>query len=407
MLQTFAMPNKNLFTSSKLQDFPFFASFSLEQLQGIIGMTHGISLKRNQVVFRQGERAEAMYLIVEGSVRIEGQDSAGIVYEYGEVGKGQALGELSLLRQEPSRVTATTITDSDLLVMDRTLILELIRAVDSKQVLDMFLALDEQTRTATELGFREVLARQMLASQMEAEKQRALTQMVAGVAHEINTPLSVINTAVNIMARELASPVEVTAQRAADIAESLELMRLNVERADRLVQDFKKISVSQLRDEKELLDISEAIEETIGLVFVSLKRSQIQVKFHNKLASEQKKWVGYRGFLSQVVINLLTNVERYAYPKGSGGIVDVTIRLEGDRYYALSVKDYGMGIPNEDQSQIFDPFFTTGKSDGGTGLGLSIVHNLVTNALKGEIKLKSEAGKGAEFIVVFPRANSE
>ncbi len=348
-----------------------------------------------------------MYLIVEGSVRIEGQDSAGIVYEYGEVGKGQALGELSLLRQEPSRVTATTITDSDLLVMDRTLILELIRAVDSKQVLDMFLALDEQTRTATELGFREVLARQMLASQMEAEKQRALTQMVAGVAHEINTPLSVINTAVNIMARELASPVEVTAQRAADIAESLELMRLNVERADRLVQDFKKISVSQLRDEKELLDISETIEETIGLVFVSLKRSQIQVKFHNKLASEQKKWVGYRGFLSQVVINLLTNVERYAYPKGSGGIVDVTIRLEGDRYYALSVKDYGMGIPNEDQSQIFDPFFTTGKSDGGTGLGLSIVHNLVTNALKGEIKLKSEAGKGAEFIVVFPRANSE
>jgi len=407
MLQTFAMPNKNSFTSSKLHDFPFFASFSLEQLQGIIGMTHGISLKGNQVIFRQGERAEVMYLIVEGSVRIEGQDSAGIVYEYGEVGKGQALGELSLLRQEPSRVTATTIKDSDLLVIDRALILELIRVVDSKQVLDMFLALDEQTRTATELGFREVLARQMLASQMEAEKQRALTQMVAGVAHEINTPLSVINTAVNIMARELASPVEVTAQRAADIAESLELMRLNVERADRLVQDFKKISVSQLRDEKELLDISETIEETIGLVFVSLKRSQIQVKFHNKLASEQKKWVGYRGFLSQVVINLLTNVERYAYPKGSGGIVDVTIRLEGDRYYALSVKDYGMGIPNEDQSQIFDPFFTTGKSDGGTGLGLSIVHNLVTNALKGEIKLKSEAGKGAEFTVVFPRAISE
>jgi|JFJP01.1.fsa_nt_gi signal transduction histidine kinase len=408
MLQKFSMiEKKSLFTPSSLNDFPLFASFSPEQIQEIIGMAQGVSLKANQIIFRQGECAEAMYLILKGGVKIQGEDSAGIIYKYGEMGKGQVFGELSLLRQEPSRVTVTTARDSELLVIDRAMLLSLIRSVDPEHILDVFLALDQHTRTATEIGFREVLARQVLASQMEAEKQRALTQMVAGVAHEINTPLSVINTAVNIMARELAAPVEVTVQRAADIAESLELMRLNVERADRLVQDFKKISVSQLRDEKELFDISEAIEETIGLVFVSLKRSQVQVKFHNKLASEQKKWVGYRGFLSQVVINLLTNVERYAYPKGSGGVVDVTIRLEGDKYYALSVKDYGRGITIENQAQIFDPFFTTGRSDGGTGLGLSIVNNLVVNAFKGDIKLKSEVGKGTEFIVIFPRVISE
>jgi signal transduction histidine kinase len=247
----------------------------------------------------------------------------------------------------------------------------------------------------------------MLDLQMEAEKQRALTQMVAGVAHEINTPLSVINTAVTIMARQLAAPEEVTIQRAADIAESLELMRLNVERADHLVRSFKKISVSQLKDEKETFNIAEAIEETIGLVFVSLKRSRVQIKFHNKLAHDQKKWLGYRGFLSQVVINLLTNAERYAYPQGVGGVVDVTIWLEDNNNYYLSVKDNGKGIPPKDQAHIFEPFFTTGKSVGGTGLGLSIVNSLVTNALKGEIKLKSEMGKGAEFLVIFPRTISE
>jgi signal transduction histidine kinase len=134
-----------------------------------------------------------------------------------------------------------------------------------------------------------------------------------------------------------------------------------------------------------------------------LKHNRVQVKFNNELASEQKKWTGYRGFLSQVVINLLTNVERYAYPKGIGGIVDVTIRLENDTHYCLTVKDYGKGISKENQAHIFDPFFTTGKSAGGTGLGLAIVHNLVTNALNGEIKLKSELGKGTEFIVIFPR----
>jgi len=256
---------------------------------------------------------------------------------------------------------------------------------------------------ANDREFSETLSRRTLAAQMEAEKQRALTQLVAGVAHEINTPLGIINTAVSIMARELAVPVEVTVQRAADIAESLDLMRRNVERAHRLVQDFKKVSVSQLQDEREIFDITDAIEETVGLVLVSLKRSQIQVKYHNELAFDEKEWMGYRGFLSQILINLLMNVERYAYPKGMGGSVDVTICLEDDKHYRLTVKDYGKGIPQENQARIFEPFFTTGRSIGGSGLGLAIVHNLAVNVFKGEIKLNSEEGKGTEFIVVFPR----
>lgn len=398
---------KNSLTTSPLRDFSFFLSFSPEQLQRIVGMGQVVSLKANQFVFKQGECVGAMFLILKGGVKLGGEDSAGTIYTYGQLEKGQVFGELALLRGEPSRVTATTTQDSDLLVIDRAMLLKLMRSFEPELFLNIFLTLNEQTRVAAERGFREVLSRRMLDLQMEAEKQRALTQMVAGVAHEINTPLSVINTAVTIMARQLAAPEEVTIQRAADIAESLELMRLNVERADQLVRSFKKISVSQLKDEKETFNIAEAIEETIGLVFVSLKRSRVQIKFHNKLAHDQKKWLGYRGFLSQVVINLLTNAERYAYPQGVGGVVDVTIWLENDNNYYLSVKDNGKGIPPKDQAHIFEPFFTTGKSVGGTGLGLSIVNSLVTNALKGEIKLKSEMGKGAEFLVIFPRTISE
>ena len=394
---------KNSLTTSPLKDYSFFVSFTPEQLHRIVSMGQVVSLKANQVVFKQGECVGAMFLILKGGVKLGGEDSAGIVYAYGELEKGQVLGELGLLRGESSRITATTTRDSDLLVIDHSMLLKLIRSVESEQILNIFLILNEQTRTSAERGFREVLSRRMLASQMEAEKQRALTQMVASVAHEINNPLSVINTAVNIMARELAAPVEVTIQRAADIAESLELMRLNVERANRLVQDFKKISVSQLMDEKEPFDIAEAIEETIGLVFVTLKRNRIQVKFHNMLTSDHRRWVGYRGFLSQVLINLLTNAERYAYSKGVGGVVDVTIRLEDEGHYCLSVKDNGKGIAKEDQAQIFEPFFTTGRSAGGTGLGLAIVHNLVVNAFKGEINLKTEEGNGTEFRVIFPR----
>jgi signal transduction histidine kinase len=395
---------KNTFDPETLKSLPFFATFSNRQMEGLVDeLARVVPVKANHVIFRQGHRAEAIYLILSGGVKIEGEDDAGNVYLYGEMGKGQVVGQLSTLRHEPSCVTVTSTRDTELMVIDRAMLLSLMRSAEPEQVLDVFLTLDGQTHAAIERGHREMLMRQMLDLQMEAEKQRALTQMVAGVAHEINTPLSVINTAVNIMARELAAPVEVTVQRAAEIAESLELMRLNVERADQLVRNFKRISISQLKDEREQFDIAEAIEDTIGLVRVSLKRSQVHVKFHNKLAPDQKKWVGYRGFLSQVVINLLTNAERYAYPKGVGGVVDVTIRLEDDAHYCLSVKDHGRGIAKEDQTHIFDPLFTTGKNSGGTGLGLAIVHNLVTNAFKGGIELKSEEGKGSEFLIIFPR----
>jgi len=179
--------------------------------------------------------------------------------------------------------------------------------------------------------------------------------MVAGVAHEINTPLGVINTAISIMAKELALPKDLTTQRAADIAESLELMRRNVERAYRLLLDFKTLSISQLADEKESLCISDVIAETIDLIMVNLRRSQVKVNFVSNLSTQDENWVGYRGVLSQVLINLLTNTERYAYPNGIGGTVDVTIGLRDEQTYILTVRDKGRGIPRENLMNSLRP----------------------------------------------------
>ena len=387
-----------------LQKFSFFASFSKEQLSEIAGAAPRVTLETNDVVFRQGELSDAMYLILKGSVKIErenGEENEPI--KIGQLSAHQVFGELAILSKEPRQTTATVIKNAELLVIDRELMLRIISSSRPEEIIEVFSALSDQIRAADDRDFKDILSRHTLNAQMEVEKQRALTQLVAGVAHEINTPLSVINTAVSIMARELAAPEEITTQRAADIAESLELMRRNVESAHRLVQDFKKVSVSQLADEKDTFDISEAVDETVRLVMVNLKRNQIQIKFQDKLPSGKKKWTGYHGFLSQILINLLNNAERYAYPNGVGGIVDVIIDMEDDNHYRLSVRDHGVGISKENQERAFEPFFTTGRSIGGTGLGLAIVHNLVTNALKGEIQLKSEEGKGTVFEIVFPR----
>ena len=363
----------------------------------------GIFVSANSVIFRQGECSEVMYLILSGRVKIEREDEIGEKVDMPQRSEFEVFGEVALLSNAPHQMTVTALEDCSLLLIDRKLVLELVRISTPEETIGLFLAINEQVIAATEREFAQTIGRRTLAAQMEAEKQRALTEMVAGMAHEINTPLGVINTAVSIMARELAAPKEVTIQRAADIAESLEIMQRNVERAHRLVQDFKKISVSQLKDEKELFDISEAVQESVSLILVNLKRSQIGVNFTNRLAFEQKSWVGYRGVLSQILINLLTNAERHAYPNGIGGEVDVTIELADDKNYCLTVQDYGRGVSKENQSRIFEPFFTTARSRGGTGLGLAIVRNLVVNVLKGEVRLRQNLQKGTAFQIIFPR----
>ena len=243
---------------------------------------------------------------------------------------------------------------------------------------------------------------------MEVEKQRGLTQMVAGVAHEINTPLGVAGTAASIVEREVEKldPLAVDRKSKAaleDIREALGLLKGNLERAHKLVQDFKKVSVSQLRDAKEPLDVPEAIRATLNLAQVSLKRSQITVAFNDALPPGTQTWVGYRGYLSQILLNLLTNVERYAYPAGQGGAVEVDLSLDGPGDYALVVRDFGRGIPEQDLGRVFEPLFTTGRAAGGTGLGMTIVYNLATTALKGRIEVHSVVGRGTEVRITFPR----
>ncbi|MFN8411879.1 MAG: ATP-binding protein [Anaerolineales bacterium] len=404
---TFMVKKKNALNPEILKKFAFFASFSMDQLEEIAQVAPRLSLKANKVVFRQGDYSETMYLILKGAVKVEREDLKKETISVGEFYEHQVFGEIAMFSKEPRQATVTTTEDSEFLLIDRSMMLDIISKSDPEEIIEVFSVLSDQMRAANDRDFEETLSRRTLEAQMEVEKQRALTQMVAGVAHEINTPLGVINTAVSIMARELAVPLEVTVQRAADIAESLELIRRNVERAHALVQDFKKVSVSQLTAEKEYLDISEVITETISLMAVSLRKYMIFIKFHDKLRADQRKWTGYRGFLSQVLINFFSNAQRYAYTRTEGGTVDVYLEMEDKDHFRITVRDHGKGIPPENISRIFEPFFTTGRTVGGTGLGLAIVHNLVTNALKGEIKVKSELGKGTEFIVILPKITPE
>ena len=234
--------------------------------------------------------------------------------------------------------------------------------------------------------------------------------MVAGVAHELNTPLGVIITAVSIVERELNTPLfeklvddPDASQVVEDLRDALGLIKGNIQRAYLLVQDFKKVSVSQLTDVKEPMSLSETVREIVNLAKAHFKKSGLKIEIIDSLPVAEQTWDGYRGYLSQVLLNLLTNIQRYAYPEQSGGLAEIYIRTAGPDRFSISVKDYGKGMPPEVRDRIFEPFFTTGRASGGTGLGMAIVHNLITTALRGSIQIETEPNQGTEITITFPR----
>ena len=254
---------------------------------------------------------------------------------------------------------------------------------------------------------------QLVRAESENARHRSVAQMVAGVAHEINTPLGVINTAASLLTRWLAEPVMVTLAKTADgqmmaedLAEAAGLITRNAHRAHKLVQDFKKVSVNQITDVRETTSLTQTIEETVNLFRATARRSLMQVMFTNNLPQPRGEWTGYPGSLSQVLLNLLSNAQRYAYPEGVGGRVEIELSADPPGMpdgYQITVRDFGQGIPPENLPRIFEPFFTTGRGQGGSGLGMSIVHTIVTAHMKGAIAITSTLGEGTTVVMHLPR----
>lgn len=257
---------------------------------------------------------------------------------------------------------------------------------------------------------RERLAReQLLRDQMYFERMESIASMVTGVAHELNTPLGVARTAGSMMT-ELAKalledrPVEAEdiEEMQDDLADSFQLLERNLDRAQKLIKSFKQLSSSQLSDEQINADISVVIADCIETMRPDLKKKNITASIH-KDTGVDFDWNGYPGHLSQVVINLVQNTLRYAYPDANKGKIDIQLsRSENGDKFHIEYTDYGVGVDPEILPRLFDAFVTSGRSQGGTGLGMAISRNIVVELLGGTIRCESELGKGAKFFINLP-----
>lgn len=245
---------------------------------------------------------------------------------------------------------------------------------------------------------------------VETEKMASLGTLVAGVAHEINTPVGIGVTAASHLeqeSRRLGQSIaagtlsKTELHRFRDTAqESSELILRNLERASQLIKSFKQVAVDQSSEQRRQIFVRQYLDEILFALRPRLKRSNhvIEVDADEHLTADT-----YPGALYQIIVNLITNSLAHAFEEGqSGHILIRAERHEGE--IGLLYVDDGIGMNEETVKRIFEPFFTTKRGRGGSGLGMHIVYNLVTRMLGGNIKVRSAPGQGMAVEIRFPAA---
>ncbi len=243
---------------------------------------------------------------------------------------------------------------------------------------------------------------------VEAEKMAALGGLVAGVAHEINTPIGVGITAASLLAEKVTKFLDLYSkgqikrselEKFLDTAlQSSNMILSNLTRAADLIHSFKEVAVDQSSELKRTFNVKNYLEEILTSLSAKLRRTKhkVEIKCDENIVLDS-----YPGVFSQIVTNLVLNSLIHAYDGENGGILGFDLKLEGDRLI-FEYADNGKGITPENLSKIFEPFFTTKRGQGGTGLGLHIIYNLVTQKLKGTISCESQVEKGTKFMIEFP-----
>jgi signal transduction histidine kinase len=256
-------------------------------------------------------------------------------------------------------------------------------------------ALAELTRTQADL--------------IQSEKLASLGQLVAGVAHEINTPVGIALTTATTLSDEVAAFGEVAVSGQVPrsrfvhfldrMREGSHLLFANLTRAAELVQSFKQVAADQVSSERRSFAVAGWVNELLTSLRPVLRKSghTVDVGCAPEIVADT-----YPGALAQVLTNLIVNAVAHAYPAGVSGKLTLRIAEAQPGLLRIVFADDGRGIDRENLGRVFDPFFTTARGSGNTGLGLHITFNLVTGILQGKIEVESTPGQGTRFTITLP-----
>lgn len=242
-----------------------------------------------------------------------------------------------------------------------------------------------------------------------SEKMAALGGLVAGITHDINTPVGIGVTATSFLQERLlqietAYKNKTLSPKALeefinDAKQSTSLLTTNLDRASELVASFKQIAVDQASEAVRTINLKEYLGEVIRSLHPKIKNTS----HHINLDCPADLTLNLpAGAISQIFTNLIMNSLIHAFDGISNGIIDIAIKNEDDQVI-IDFKDNGNGVTEQQLEKLFDPFFTTKRDQGGSGLGTHITFNLVKQTLSGEIDVTSSPGQGLHYHISFPK----
>ena len=248
------------------------------------------------------------------------------------------------------------------------------------------------------------------ADLVRSEKLAGLGSLVAGVAHELSTPLGASVTLASALADRLAELRERAERDELDRAalasfiamasEASELLTRTLLQSSAMIRDFKQVAVDQTSAQRRHFELAEVVGEVVATLQPQFKKSLHRVRVTVPAGLQMDS---FPGPLGQIITNLVRNAQTHAFAEGTAGEVTISATGLGEARVRLTVEDNGRGIPAEHLPRVFDPFFTTRLGQGGSGLGLHIVYNVATRILGGRIDVTSQLGKGTRFILHVPR----
>ncbi|HEA18268.1 MAG TPA: HAMP domain-containing sensor histidine kinase [Pseudoalteromonas prydzensis] len=243
---------------------------------------------------------------------------------------------------------------------------------------------------------------------VESEKMASLGQMVAGVAHEVNTPIGLGITGSTLLRDKLAEISQGFEQKTLTSSqlkrfidngiENLDLIYRNLNRAAELVSSFKKVAVNQDGELNSLVNMHDLISNVMLSMRTDLLEKAPKVVIH---CSSQLMFETKVGPLQQVLQQLLSNSVIHGFRDNQNNEIEITVE-RNESSLLINYYDNGIGVDKSIKKRIFDPFVTTKRGEGGSGLGMHLVYNLVTQALGGSVYFDDQSSKGTRFIITLP-----
>lgn len=272
-------------------------------------------------------------------------------------------------------------------------------------------ALENLTRTNIKLDLSLNEVKHMQQQLVESAKMASLGHLVAGVAHELNTPIGICVTGVSCVTEKTKEINDVLSnnkmtksdltQYIASVAEVSNLMATNLSKASNLISHFKQASVDAAYEDIATFNLRDHLQKIVNTIADQLVTQNIQVHIE---CSPTIIIDSYAGVFSQIIKSLLINSLFYGYDNKNAGYIDIQVQQKVGKL-TFVYQDDGKGMSKETVDNIFEPFFTTNRNKGGTGLDMFIFYNLITQKLGGDVTCESEPNKGVMFKLNLPHLN--